>query len=294
MWKLNLFLIVLLELISNSLCTLIYNSVIGEVTPEEIFNEYYANGSYQVKYEDNGFFPRITDELTVNRTIESLDNCWKCLENVHFYGEVCLCKNFTRVQFYCEAYQILEKVECKNITKNFENLPEVFQNPQILFLREKNRYYGYVKSTRKFDLQTKHFSNEMNELREVTLVETSEGFYELHEVEFCEDSFIESNETLFFMIHFTSLICLFVLICFFACIPETRANDIGKSWCMFIVISFINYFTVIYLKIHDKYEFESNLLDVLAVVFFIIYNFTEFSIYFWISIISYDAYRLLQ
>lgn len=279
---------------SKCVCFKIFSSVIGETEYEIINEEYRIRGFYEIKYRDNELFEQNFNSSILNRTEEVFNECLMQRPD-KIALQVCVCSSLHCVEFYCEPNQFLNKSECQNITGN-ESL--VYnESPDTLFLSMEHKVFGKIKSIKK--LHQKPISKENYEIPVVTLMHLNHTYYDLFQIEFncqrkIDGNIISKQEKHSYVIHSISLISLFILIVFFTCLPETRANTIGKSWIMYTSISFTNYLMTICLFIYRDGTSDLNQMILVVRGVAIIYSFTEFAVYFWLNVISFDAFRVLK
>lgn len=283
--------------ILNSICLSlkIFNSVFGEASYDVIRQEFDDQGSYKIKYHTNEVFPQNFNDSAVKNVQDIVNLCLK--EEFSNAGrfQVCICTKFICVKFYCNPNQILNCFECKNVTIKQDKLPNLLENPNMLFLKNEIQYFFKVKSTKKFEsLQIMKSKIMRGHYPVVSLIENKDDYFDLFEVEFEGRIEIDKQEARFLVIHTISVISLLILIIFFECFPEAKSHTIGKCWVMYAYTSFVNYLVAIYMFIHDYYMPESVLLLILYILSNLTYSFTEYSVYFWLNIISFDAFRVFR
>jgi hypothetical protein len=127
---------------------------------------------------------------------------------------------------------------------------------------------------------------------------TSEGKYELLEMETCLDEILTISRkiaTMAFILssitpQLMSIICYLILLVFYLMIGELKKTIYGKCWINFIFNSLINYsvITIHQILLHsDKEHFHLESIQSLAVI--VIIALTEFYLYVWLNIALFEA-----
>jgi hypothetical protein len=213
---------------------------------------------------------------------------------------------------YCEPPKILdENNECvlEIDFKQWKNVLKSFTGYDFIYLKNE----GSKKHRKIFGKQ--RYIGDRSTF--AAIGKTSEGKYELFEMETCYDKIkdLVDNDKMRYSKKFAemafqlpilapqllSIICYSVLLVLYFTIEDLKRTIYGKCWINFIVNSLINYLATIvlliltHLRFLYKYDFESRVIvKIMVLPIGSIVLLTEFSLYFWLNITFFEAFYIIR
>jgi hypothetical protein len=211
---------------------------------------------------------------------------------------------------YCEPPKILdENNECV-LEIDFEQWQNVLKSFNFIYLKNE----GSKKHRKIFE--------KGRDIRDrstfAAIGKTSEGKYELFEMETCYDKIkdlVDNDDKMRYSKIFAkmafqlpiltpqllSIICYLILLVLYLTIEDLKKTIYGKCWINFIINSLINYLGTIvvmillHLRFLYEYDFESReIVEIIILSIGSIVLFTEFSLYFWLNITFFEAFYIIR